>query len=136
MIDEAVALTEFNRLADFDGFHRLTKESAQDYIWAIQNADTLEIATRVIDDIKADPEREGLPTSAIIRGLMNDENMRHQKPVGDYEHWRAEAAREAERTDPAALERERRCIELLAIKCKMGSRMPPELRAELVNLLK
>ena len=89
----------------------------------------------MIDDIKADHEREGLPTSATIRGMMNDENMRHQEPVADHDRWRAEAAREAERISPAELAREKRCIELLEMKVKLGVRMPPQLREELLGLL-
>src|SRR5215471_10509537 len=93
MITDSEAMQLFNRLAEYDSFHRLTKEARQDYLWAIQTADTEAIAKRVLDDIKSEENREQIPSSAYIRRKMNDENDRGKPdPVlAEHEHWKAQA---------------------------------------------
>lgn len=96
MISEEIAYAQWGRLSEFEGFHSLKAEAVQDYIWAIQTADTPEIATRVIDDIKGDEGREKLPTSSYVRGAMNDENARRTPNTlsDQMAQWKAERARE------------------------------------------
>jgi hypothetical protein len=140
MIDEPTATEQLNRLSEYDGFHALTREAMQDMLYAVQTADTPEIARLVMDEIKA--EHSSLPLSAHIRRRMNEENDR-DKPdpvLEEHEHWKAEA-----QADPEPFERMQassgiwkkgrfplldRHLELLGMYHKLRNRMPPELLAE------
>src|SRR6516164_6017159 len=68
VIDEPTALEQLNRLSEYDGFHALKREAFRDLLHAIQVADTPQIASLVIDEIKA--ESTELPLSAHIRRRM------------------------------------------------------------------
>jgi len=93
MIDREIAKEQLKRLAEFDGFHALTKEAMEDYLYAIETAETRDIAERVINEIKSDEAREKMPSSAFIRRRMNEEN---DRPKGDpalneFDQWKKEA---------------------------------------------
>jgi hypothetical protein len=146
MISNSQAFKQFNRLSDYESFNRLTKEARQDYIWAIQVAATEAIATRVIDDIKAEELREQIPTSAYIRRKMNEENDRGKlsPALDDVERWKAE-----ETSDPHPIDRMSggtgiwkkgrfpkldRHLELLDMRVRLKNKMPESLLEELRRL--
>ena len=144
MIDEPTALEQLNRLSEYDGFHALKREAFRDLLHAIQVADTPQIASLVIDEIKA--ESRELPLSAHIRRRMYEENERNTPdPVlEEHERWKAEAAADAHPLEhmqagsgiwkKGAHSQLDRHIELLQMRVKQGERMPPALATELRSL--
>ena len=144
MIDEPTALEQLNRLSEYDGFHALKREAFRDLLHAIQVADTPQIASLVIDEIKA--ESTELPLSPHIRRRMYEENERNTPdPVlEEHERWKAEAAADAHPLEhmqagsgiwkKGAHSQLDRHIELLQMRVKQGERMPPALATELRSL--
>jgi len=143
MISKQEAQREFSRLSEIDGYHLLTPEAIADYLCAIQVAETVAIAQRVIEDVKADELREDFPSSPSIRRAMYEENERGRPSaaLADLERWRAEAE-----LDPHPLGRMTsrkgiwapgrwpdldRHLDLLEQWIQAGAKITPELRAKL-----